>query len=1054
MKRILLSVLCLAVTMWAGADPVTVEQAAQQASQFMKQRSAASGQHRAPSQLAVVQAPQQQNTTAYYAFNVGDNDGFVLVSADDCATPILGYSLSGSFDEATMPDNMRQWLKGYEREMLWLSEHGVQTQTHRAPAAVKEAIAPLITTSWNQGNPYNLHCPTINNEQCVTGCVATAMAQVLNYSKNRPEGTTKPIDAYTSQSNSGTVYVQALPVTTFEWNAMINAYGADAADSEKEAVAKLMAYCGASVEMSYGLSKKGGSGAYQRDVETALHEYFNMDGAYVSRDNYTYPQWQGMIYDELAGGRPLIYGGQSSGGGHSFVIDGFDGGELFHVNWGWGGSCDGYFALSVMNSGDNSGIGASSSNDGYSFDQDAIIGIKPGAPEPQEPGVQMTPDNIAVNGNVVTFDIWNYNSENTFDAGVGAIDEDGNISNVITVGEGWPLPKNRGYSNQSVSIDGSSLEPGIYHYVVASKLSSSDKWLTTMLYWKEYIEVTVADDHSVTLRLMPVAPQLQGSISIPAADYYEDMPVSINLQAENGGGEFYGVFYLFASRTETKGKYVSRLGMTILAGERAEGSFTFTPETDGTWHFWVCTDSQGNDVLAETQLTVLNTNYTNPGALMVTAMVVEDADEASWTTDANGIRQVNVMSNNLIITPTIKNISGQDQSDFKLWLELEKWDGSEWTLVRSYSSTSFSSSSFAAGRITKFVAMHFEDLEYGLYRFVLSMTKENVTALQDHHFQFYLTAGYPVWSMNGTRVMKASNSSEVTVDETVSAIDLSNFSFESIVPNSNPNTLYFLSSSQTVPASLSGKNVIQDGTAEHIVITDGHSFFSPTDFTASEIFYARTFDKGYKSDGTGWNTIVLPFAPTTIKADGKEVDWFRSAEDNNKNFWMMEFTRDDADNVYFNYAPDFQAYRPYILALPGETFGKHRIDNKEFVFSAVNAPVGATRPATRMGSAYKFCGAMASVPSTSSNYFLNAEGSFFEHGESAESPFRAYFVSLTGSAASMAISFDSNEATGIVDTHLQLNAGADNHYYDLQGRRVQQPQKGLYIVNGKKIIVK
>ena len=136
-----------------------------------------------------------------------------------------------------------------------------------------------------------------------------------------------------------------------------------------------MLMCGVSVSMDYCAS---GSGAYTGNVATALKNYFDYDAStrYVNRSNYRLAQWNQLVYDELSQSRVVVYSGQSSGGGHAFVIDGYDKDDYFHVNWGWGGGSNGYFLLSILDPGSSSGIGASSSTDGYSYDQGAVIGIR------------------------------------------------------------------------------------------------------------------------------------------------------------------------------------------------------------------------------------------------------------------------------------------------------------------------------------------------------------------------------------------------------------------------------------------------------------------------------------------------------------------------------------------------------------------------------------------------------------------------------------------------------------------------------------------------------
>ena len=228
----------------------------------------------------------------------------------------------------------------------------------------------------------------IDGEHVVTGCVATSMAQVMFYHKcPATDCSCAPIPAYSTNTlNSAKEEIElaipALGATSFDWKNMISNYesGDNVVGTAEEqlAVAKLMQYCGSSIEMMYGLKNNGGSSAYNEAIPFALKTYFGYDGgiSHAYRKNYSYEAWVNLIYNELAAERPVILGGQSMGGGHSFVCDGYDTGDYFHMNWGWGSNGDGYFQLSVLQP-RKYGFGGRSSLDGFSFGQDVVFGIQP-----------------------------------------------------------------------------------------------------------------------------------------------------------------------------------------------------------------------------------------------------------------------------------------------------------------------------------------------------------------------------------------------------------------------------------------------------------------------------------------------------------------------------------------------------------------------------------------------------------------------------------------------------------------------------------------------------
>lgn len=496
--------LYVALTMTAA--PVSLAAAQLNAHQFINERGKS-----LPLQLVQSSdAHGLQQSAAYYVFNVGQRQGFVIVSGDDRTPTVLGYCDEGAFSEETMPDNMRAWLQNYADELKWMQAHDARPVTAvQSPA--RNAISPLVATLWNQDDPYNRLCPLfLTNRQSVTGCVATAMAQVLYYhgsTSGRPTGTTQAIPAYTCSTkwNGNTkIEVEEKPVITFQWDKMLTSYEnktGEAYSEQCEAVAQLMAYCGAATEMDYADNANGGSSTSQLKALIALNNYFDMEATLLSRDAYSYTQWTKLIYEELKAGRPVIYDGQSSGGGHAFVIDGYDGGELFHINWGWGGNSNGYFALSACDPDNNSGIGASSSDDGYSYEQNAIVGIQPttGADEL----VRLTFERLRVYDND-RIGVIGYNrtsQERTFDIGLGYMSESGHITQVIPLLTEAVLRPNLG-RNLTATIDGSSMPAGTYKLAAVSKESSSEQWIAENLS-KNYVEAVFNGAGSVELTAHP-----------------------------------------------------------------------------------------------------------------------------------------------------------------------------------------------------------------------------------------------------------------------------------------------------------------------------------------------------------------------------------------------------------------------------------------------------------------------------------------------------------------------------------------------------------------------
>ena len=303
------------------------------------------------------------NKPMIYMFGRGTDNGFIAVSADDTTVPILGYSTSGTLPatEAELPDGMRYWLTSLA-EQAALNTESSTTGNPKHVSAQRTEIAPMVKTRWNQGSPYNDKCPEVSGNRCVTGCVATAMAQVLRYHAYPATGT-----GTHSYTWNGRTLSFDYASTTFEWDKMTDNYNDASTQAEKDAVSTLMYACGVSVNMNYGT---GGSGAVSKNLGSALIDNFGYDKgvSYLLRDYYTIPEWENIIYDNLKNFGPVLYGGDSNSGGHEFVCDGYRDG-YFHFNWGWGGLSDGYFLLTALDPG-SQGIGGSTS--GYNFNQEII----------------------------------------------------------------------------------------------------------------------------------------------------------------------------------------------------------------------------------------------------------------------------------------------------------------------------------------------------------------------------------------------------------------------------------------------------------------------------------------------------------------------------------------------------------------------------------------------------------------------------------------------------------------------------------------------------------
>lgn len=386
--RLLLSLAALA-PMAMMAETLTPEAALQRALGDTPMRKVSTTTSKP--ELLYTQIEAKSATPAAYVYSRGE-EGFMIVSADDVAVPVLGYSDEGTFDADNIPDNMRAWLGFYADEIAWARNNDAAIYApQKASRADRSAIAPLVKTKWGQDAPYNNMCPKIGTRNTVTGCVATAMSQIMNYHKwpqSAGSGTK-------SVSVGGVSYTMDFSKTVFDWANMLDNYSATAGNqTQQDAVALLMKACGFSVDMNYTTSA---SGAVQAKVAGALINNFGYDKGIVNvvRDCYTIAEWNDLIYAQLAKKQPVQYGGQSSAGGHSFVCDGYSANNYFHINWGWDGMSDGYFLLSALDP-ESQGTGGSGNGSGFDSDQDAVINIcKPCGTAEVVPGLYASAMSIA-----------------------------------------------------------------------------------------------------------------------------------------------------------------------------------------------------------------------------------------------------------------------------------------------------------------------------------------------------------------------------------------------------------------------------------------------------------------------------------------------------------------------------------------------------------------------------------------------------------------------------------------------------------------------------------
>ena len=444
----------------------------------------ANGPAKAPaSAYSLVATRFADKVPAVYVFS--SEGRFLITSADDRVRSCLGYG-DGMIDAANIPCNVEAWLQGYADEIAaYLGsapEAPAFTATvDRPPMSTTQraAIAPLCSARWDQEAPYNNMCPLIGRRRAMTGCAATAMAQVMKMHRHPQRGTGSHSYVY-----KGETYSADFSQSEYRWDDMLDIYmgAAIGTEAQRNAVALLMYDCGVSLDMMYDTSA---SGAYDHLAPYSLTEYFGYDPEsifQIYRDGYTdQNEWDEAVYESLEQGYPVLYTGQAPSGGHSFVCDGYSSAGLFHINWGWSGYCDGYFPLSAL---EPAGQGIGGAAGGYNSNQSAIVGVRP-----TPAGVRQRAFHNILGSGKFAYNGWNFTLTeyvanycpvaSEFYLGVVAIDSDGKetyfMNDFLRKLPGYdPNLSNWWYTAPAYNPEVKGLADGVYRVYPAIKVEGDN----------------------------------------------------------------------------------------------------------------------------------------------------------------------------------------------------------------------------------------------------------------------------------------------------------------------------------------------------------------------------------------------------------------------------------------------------------------------------------------------------------------------------------------------------------------------------------------------------
>ncbi|MBP5387674.1 MAG: C10 family peptidase [Prevotella sp.] len=982
LKTISLSFMLMAATALYAA-PVTQATAASKAKAFFANRKAIAEPRIALQGRQKIHGKSAKASNAYYyVFNNGDNDGYVIVSGDDETAPILGYADSGSFDASNVPDNMRAWLNGYAEQIERARAQQVKA-ANDAPTTARRVVEPLIATKWAQRNPFNQKCFTPSGNQAVAGCVATALAQIMYYHK-WPRSSTTDIPAYSFQNGDS---YDELPAITFDWDNMLLSYQGDETSDDPHAiaVADLLVYCGHAVKMSYGSSA---SGANDELCCNALVNYFGYGNTpmRLSRGSYNSTEWEEILYNELQHGRPVIYSGDSSDGGHAFICDGYDGKGFYHINWGWKGQSDGYFLLQVLNPAEQ-GTGGSNTDDGYTSMQAMTVGI---SPTPLNEELPMSNAQVVVkefglaDGTDVTFDY----SGDVFSSVSANYSFAVTIPSTYTLGFGLyqddQLLQKSSFSTSEVTTSytvsflpfyfwgiGNGLSDGNYTIKCINKPDGAKVWQKNIGADIKYIKVTIADGKA-TLTNVVEPPQIEVISIEQRFDAGGRKQIRAYLR-NNDASNFEGYFNLLLNDVIKSSEYVY-----IDGNAESFVDFIFT--------------------YSDTEPVNLKVKIASPSEILY------EEDSFTFTTEPISVIQPEVLAyevKNLdntnkkmygyvaMGTVKLKNTSDSNYTgDVKLTVNygVEHTDDGR---ILFYSMGNSTRVKLLPGE-TKEVNVQIPGFTEGQeIWFNLSCADESYT-IGNWNDLYTVTEGYTEWDSNGIATVKGMDSN-ITISENATAVNFQglNLSEVTITPNSNPNTIYYLDGNTSTPDILGDKIVVKGSmVAGDVTLKEEYPYFVPADFDVTgTITFIHTPSMVLNSK-KGWQTITLPFAVQQATADGNDIDWNRTETEYEKDFWVKRFIDVESNEAHFTNTAEWIPNEPYIIGFPTSLKGK------EVRLTAKATKVFKSGTSVMLGSGYQLVGTGCDRE-VENAYVLNEDGDAFVRSANAfVKAGTAYFIAV------------------------------------------------------------
>lgn len=667
MKKVFLSLFALLAVLNVAAQKVSEAEALQKAQSFLAAKISKARQNKsktfAGAKSGATTLRRANSDSEYYVYNVGSNNGFIIVSADERTTiDILGYTDKGSFSMTDAPEALQYMLRNYALQIQSLQEstEPIALESSRATNTVSP-IEPLIQTLWDQDAPYNLLTPICNGSHAATGCTCTAVAQILHYHQV-PSCTALP--AYVS----GNINMPELEATTFDHSIMRNTYNGADTDAGAMECAKLMLYCGQAMQSIYG----GSTGTNVMNLAPALTNNFGMssDVERVWREFYTSSQWNAIIYRELAESRPVIYDGRNmngeNGAGHTFVCDGCDEDGLFHINWGWGGGSNGYFTLEDLTP---AAQGTGGSTGGYNIGQSAFINIMPGenkGPRAYITAISQCSTSAQRNSAAENFKVnvgWTWYNMNptptAYTYGWALCNDEGKILLPPVQSQTTPdLNQGQGYkTTRDVLIPSAGVTSGTYRLVFATKTAQYDEWQPVENSRALYVKVVIVDNILV---------------AAVVSNYGGEEDLTISSMTHAGGKERIGATVRYELAVTNNGTSTTTPILVYVDDDKypvASTAANIDPKTSGTVNIYLQFTEPGTHTI-----TLTNTDKENPVVYLRKEVTISDVESYTMSsratfTPAIASHEDIVESDDLSVEYTLRN-NGQNTYDDQVMLSL------------------------------------------------------------------------------------------------------------------------------------------------------------------------------------------------------------------------------------------------------------------------------------------------------------------------------------------------------------------------------------------------